>query len=217
MTANTIIEDARVARVRELKAELAAVKARLAQAEADRDALVSHLHLALMALHDFERLPPDSNLRIIDGWNAILRHRNVSKLTADQISELKGEYLANHGISQPSYAETTWGKPSILDSQPSTTNWIVFDGPAENSFCSGACRITYTGGTGLHRADRMIRDYAHAVKLLGLNASRIVVETADKALSRQICALGIRVEEPSEARQEKEENSDGQTPKVFLG
>lgn len=188
MTSSHIIEDARVARVRELKTELAAAKGRLAQAEADRDALVSHLHLALMALHDFEGLPPDGNFRIIDGWNAILRCRNVSKLTSENISKLKADYLANLGIVP---LDPT---PSP---QPSTLIWIIFDGPEENSFCSGRYRVTYTGGTGLHRADRMILDYIHAVKLLGLDTSRIDVETGDKALQRRVSAAGAHAEPPA--------------------
>ena len=200
MTANRIIEDARVARVRELKTELSAAKARLSQAEADRDALVSHLHLALMALHDFERLPSGENFRIIDGWNAILRCRNVSKLTSEDISKLKAEYLADLGIITPAPGAS----PS---SHPPTRTWIIFDGPEENSFCSGQYRVTYTGGTGQHRADRLILDYVHASRLMGLDVSRIVVETADKAVWRRICALGSKAQEPAIAWQGMEENA----------
>ena len=202
MTANNIIEDARVARVRELKIELAAAKARLTQAEADRDVLVSHLHLALMVLHDFERLSAGMNLRIIDGWNAILRFRNVSKLTSEDISRIKAEYLANLGIVPPPAKITDDGRTTTgdhlasINCQSPTAIWIVFDGPEENSFCAGQYRITYTGGTGLHRADRLILDYIHAVKLLGFDTSRIIVETGDKAFLRHICALGANAQEP---------------------
>jgi len=184
MTSSHIIEDARVARVRELKTELAAAKGRLAQAEADRDALVSHLHLALMALHDFEGLPPDGNFRIIDGWNAILRCRNVSKLTSEDISKLKVDYLTSLGIVSP--------EPTASP-QPATLIWLIFDGSEENSYRSGAYRVTYTGGTGPHRADRLIIDYVHAAKLLGLDTSRIAVETADKDLAKRVAALGAAV------------------------
>ena len=54
--------------------------------------------------------------------------------------------------------------------------------------------MTYTGGTGPHRADRLILDYVHAVKLLGLSTARITVETADKALAKKLEAFGARVE-----------------------
>ena len=98
MTANDIVGDARVARVRELKTALAEAKAQLQQAESERDVLAAHFHLALAALRDFEQLGQEGRLRIIDGWNAILRDRNVSKLTSEDISKLKADYLANLGI-----------------------------------------------------------------------------------------------------------------------
>ena len=188
MTANTIIEDARVARVRELKTALAETKAQLAQVEAERDALLAHLDLALVALHDFEHLGEEAQLHIIDGWNAILRHRNVSKLTSEDVSKLKADYLASLGI----VPQDQRGKSA--DSL--TTNWIVFDGSEENSCRIGPYRVTYTGGTGLHRADRLILDYVHAAKLLGLDTSRIIVDTADKDLIKKLTALGAQTAVP---------------------
>ena len=342
MTANDIMGDARVARVRELKTALAETKARLAKVEAERDALLAHFELALVALHDFEQMDGGwkrgseernrnggerkgeekrnwrggvkkddeerneneegtkceaqfgarGRLRIIDGWNAILRCRNVSKLTTEDISRLKAEYLANLGIGKPppagacglhslsltpsaggvggvgaSPAERMWldGTPpaegvvaenvlpippavgdgrstaapvpsvevssvigvcgrserermesaegtrvafspappaggagnghqlSTLNPQPPTLIWIVFDGPEENSYRRDWYRVTYTGGTGPHRADRLILDYVHAAKLLGLDVSRITVETADKALVKRLTTLGAQV------------------------
>ena len=58
---------------------------------------------------------------------------------------------------------------------------------------TGECRVSYTGGVGLHRADRLIADYVHAAKLLGLNQSRICVETADKELIKKIKSFGATV------------------------
>ena len=156
-------------------------KARLVQAEADRASLVAHFALALAALRDFEQIGDGGTLRIIDGWNAILRLRNVAKLTSEEISALKAEYLSALGIAAAS--------PAI----PLTT-WIVFDGPEENSYRSGPYRVTYTGGTGLHRADHMILDYVHAAKILGVDPARITVETADKALAKRLRAYGASVE-----------------------
>ena len=95
VTANSVIEEARVARVRELKTALAEAKERLVRVEEERDSILAHFDLALVALHDFEQLEEGSRLQIIDGWNAILRHRNVSKLTSEEISQLKADYLAN--------------------------------------------------------------------------------------------------------------------------
>ena len=221
MTANNVIEDARVARVRELKTALAEVKERLVRVEDERDSLLAHFDLALVALHDFEQLGEGAQLHIIDGWNAILRHRNVSKLTSEEISKLKADYLASLGIVPPnSQPAGTTGVSPVADSgdsgrdaccsrvcnpqpsthnpQPSSSIWIVFDGSNENSYRSGAYRVTYTGGTGPHRADRLILDYVHAVRILGLDTSRITVDTADKALAKNLTTLGAQVFSPNE-------------------
>ena len=184
MKSNDIFADARVMQVRELKAALAEAKARLAQAEAERDLLVAHFPLAMAALHDFESLAAGEELRIIDGWNAILRMKNVSKLSSENISGLKKSYLTGLGISEP--------EPEGADLPPVST-WIVFDGKDANSYRAGAYRVTYTGGSGAHRADRMIIDYVNVAKVLGLDVSRIVVETADKDLSKRITSLGAKV------------------------
>ena len=190
MDANRIMTDANVARARELKKELADAKARLLQAETARDALAAHAHLAIMALHDFESLPPDGTFRIIDGWNAILRHHNVSKLSSEDVSRLKADYLASRGIANAAAAP---GDRDVQSAPPPASIWIVFDGPDENSFRSGRYRVTYTGGTGMHRADRLILDYVHAARLLGLDVSRICVETADRRLASRLTALGAAV------------------------
>jgi hypothetical protein len=184
MKSNDIFADARVMQVRELKAALAETKARLAKAESERDLLAAHFSLGMAALHDFESLAAESELRIIDGWNAILRMKNVSKLSAEKISELKKEYLAKLGILEPA------AEPADL---PPVSTWIIFDGKDANSYRIGAYRVTYTGGTGAHRADRMIIDYVNAAKVLGLDVSRIAVETADKDLSKRLTALGAKV------------------------
>ena len=208
MTANGVIEEARVARVRELKAALAEAKERLVRVEEERDSLLAHFDLALVALHDFEGLGEGAQLQIIDGWNAILRHRNVSKLTSEEISKLKADYLANLGIvppsvcnPQPASAEGfSAASPHLspLISYASPLTWIVFDGSEANSYRSGAYRVTYTGGTGPHRADRLILDYVHAARILGLDTSRITVNTADKALAKKLTALGAQVFSPNE-------------------
>ena len=190
MKSNEIVADARVSLVRNLKASLAEVKERLANAEAERDILLAHFSSGLAALHDFAQLPAGAPLRIIDGWNAILRNRTVSKLTSENISHLKAEYLASHGI----VAEEKSPAPPLPF--PPLSTWIVFDGSQANSYRSGAYRVTYTGGTGAHRADRMIVDYIHAAKLLGLDVSRITVETVDKSLAKKITDLGANVETP---------------------
>ena len=188
MNANAIVGDARVLQVRNLKTALARANERLLAAEGERDFLRAHLDVALAVMRDFDR-PGASDLRIVDGWNAVLRLRNVAKLSADEISALKAAYLARYGAAPCKEGEPA---PEPLP----TETWIVFDGPQENSYRVGACRVTYTGGEGPQRADRLILDYVHAAKLCGCDVSRIVVETADKALAKRLAALGARVQPP---------------------
>ena len=188
MKSNDIIADARVMHLRELKTSLTDVKARLAKVEAERDVLSAHFSLSLVALRDFERLPEGAGLRIIDGWNAILRFRNVSKLSADDISRLKKEYLAGLGITPPSDADDSVHPESL----PPVATWIIFDGKVANSYRCGEYRVTYTGGIGAHRADRMILDFVNAVRILGLDVSRITVETSDKSLALHVRSAGAK-------------------------
>lgn len=191
MNARGIIEDSRVAHIRELKVALADVKARLVRTESERDSLSAHFALALAALRDLEQIGAGGTLRIIDGWNSILRSRNVAKLTSEQISALKAEYLASLGITPP---DSGGGDGCGSTALPALTTWIVFDGAEENSYRSGPYRVTYTGGTGPQRADRMILDYVHAAKILGMDTSRITVETADKTLAKRLKSYGAAVE-----------------------
>ena len=208
MDANAIVTDARVLQVRNLKTALARANERLVQAEAERDFLRAHLDVALAVMRDFDR-PGGSGLRIIDGWNAVLRLRNVAKLTAEEISALKADYLDRCGASpQPSTLDS---QPSTLNPQPPIETWIVFDGPQENSYRVGSCRVTYTGGEGPQRADRLILDYVHAAKLCGCDVSRIVVETADKTLAKRLVALGARVELPPTPEPTPRAEPDGVT------
>ena len=186
MKSNDIVADARMMHLRELKTALADAKARLLKAESERDALAAHFSLGLAALHDFEHFAAGAEFRIIDGWNAILRMKNVSKLHADTVSALKREYLAKLGITPPSATESPVDLPPVAA-------WIVFDGKVANTYRSGPYRVTYTGGIGAHRADRMILDYVNAAKILGLDVSRITVETADKDLSKRLAALGAKI------------------------
>ena len=123
MKSNDIIADARVMHLRELRASLADAKARLAKVEAERDLLAAHFSLGLVALRDFERLPEGAGLRIVDGWNAILRLRNVSKLSSGDISRLKKEYLAGLGIAPQSDADD----PSDAGNPPPVATWIIFE------------------------------------------------------------------------------------------
>ena len=188
MTANYIIDAARITRLRELNSELARVKARLNAIEQEHNALTSHFDIALSALHDLRQLNDDEVFRIIDGWNVILRNRNVERLDASTVSRFKSEFLKRMGAER----RRTGDEAKACVPLPIRT-WIIFDGSDEGSYVTGECRVSYTGGVGLHRADRLIADYVHAAKLLGLNPSRICVETADKELVKKIKSFGATV------------------------
>ena len=192
MKTNDIVADARVARVRELKAALAEATARATKAETERDALLVHFDIALAALFDFANLDAAATLRIIDGWNLLLRTRTVSKLSSEEISKLKTDYLASLGVSQ----QAPDNNSAANEINQPLSAWIIFDGAQEKSYRCGPFRVTYTGGSGPHRADRMILDYVHAAKLLGLDISRITIETADKSLTKRLECLGAKVAVP---------------------
>ena len=72
MTAQQIMQDSHVARIRALKDEVARLKAELSCAREERDSLRRHFALALLAARDAERRGSDGTLLIVDGGNAIL-------------------------------------------------------------------------------------------------------------------------------------------------
>ena len=199
MKSNDIIADARIMHLKELKSSLADAKTRLAKVEAERDLLSAHFDLGLVALRDFERLPDESEFRIIDGWNAVLRLRNVSKLSTEDVSRLKKEFLDNIGVTPPKERE----KHPKTGELPPVETWIVFDGNVANSHRCGRYRVTYTGGTGAHRADRMILDFVNAARILGLDVSRITVETSDRDLIRLVKSAGALTSQPRHTRTDR--------------
>ena len=174
MTVTDIINDTRVAHVRELKAEVARLKADLAAAQCANAEWEHHFALALLAARDADRLPADGKFYAIDGWNIVFNatgelHHDKAAL----ISRLRA-----------------WAQV-----HPSDFLWLVFDGNTENAAEERNLRISYTGGTGSHRADRLIVDFARMLKLAG-RAPRLVVVTGDKDFRAQAKALGAEVQDP---------------------
>ena len=163
MSAQDIIMGSRVAHVRELKAEIEKLKAENAALRDERDALKAHFDLALLAATDLKDGEP---LEIWDGWNLVLGAQKAAKDRADLIAQAKAS-----------------GKRV----------WIVFDGHDENVVQDGKVRISYTGGTGEHRADRFIVDFVRMAAYLGL-AGRVTVRTNDKDFRK---AVGRFLPEPS--------------------
>ena len=177
MTANDIFRDTRVAHVRELKAEVARLKEELAHVRAEHESLESHFALALAAARDAERMPPDAELLIVDGWNAVI---GTHRLDAEARHAGRDRLIENlrARVASDSHLHV----------------WALFDGASMNAEAEAdeRLRVGYTGGTGAHRADRMVCDYLRMRKILGLNHP-ITVVTDDKDFAKEAAALGAAV------------------------
>ena len=163
MSAQDVIMGSRVAHVRELKAEIEKLKAENAALRDERDALKAHLDLALLAAMDLRN---GETLEIWDGWNLILGAKKEAKDRADLMAQAQA---CGHRV------------------------WIVFDGHDENVHLLGAnVRVSYTGGTGEHRADRFIIDFVRMAAYLGL-ADKVTVRTNDKDFRKAVDRLLAKV------------------------
>ena len=159
MSAQDIIMGSRVAHVRELKAEVEKLKAENAALRDERDSLKAHFDLALLAAMDLRSGEP---LEIWDGWNLVLGAKKEAKDRAELIAR----------------AQTSGRRV-----------WIIFDGHDENVHLLGAnVRVSYTGGTGEHRADKFIVDFVRMAKYLGL-ADKVSVRTNDKDFQKTVQRL----------------------------
>ena len=156
-----------MSRIGALKDEVARLKAELARAREERDSLRQHFALALLAAQDAERIGPDGTMLIVDGWNAILGSENIGG-QRDRLAQLAREWLASH---------------------PADRAWLVFDGHDENGSAEGRLRISYTGGTGAHRADRFVCDYLRMRRYAGAGGN-VTVVTNDKDFRKEAERFG---------------------------
>ena len=170
MTSQQIMQDSHLTRIRALRDEAARLKAELARACEERDSLRQHLALALLAAQDAERLDPKGTLLIVDGWNAILGSENIGG-QRDRLTELARAWLAAH---------------------PADRAWIVFDGPEANGTAEDRLRVSYTGGTGAHRADRLVCDYLRMRRYAGASGN-VTVVTNDKDFRKEAERLNAEV------------------------
>ncbi len=166
MDAQDVILGSRVAHVRELKAEIAKLKSECSALREENTKLKAHFDMALLAADDLKRLDDGGRFIIVDGWNAIL---GAKKLAADPKSLI--EFYKRH-----------------LNENPLDFVWIVFDGHTENSKSYDRLRVSYTGGIGLHRADRFICDFLRMAMFSGVS-SKIDVVTFDKDFLKQVKRL----------------------------
>ncbi len=168
MNAQDLIFGSRVAHVRELRTELAKAKAENAALHDENAALKAHFDFALLAAADLRQLPSDGRLEIWDGWNLILGSPRVAADREELIAQATAR-LAEKGAENLHI-------------------WIVFDGPDEKVSQTGRLRVSYTGGTGAHRADRLIVSFVRMAAYLGLSG-KLAVRTNDKDFARTVKRL----------------------------
>ena len=166
MTAQDVILGARVQHVRELKAQIETLKAANDRLRRENEEWKCHFGAALIAASDLRSLPPGGRFVIVDGWNFIL---GANRMAQDPVQ------LRIHA-------------ERYLAENPLDFVWIVFDGPHESVKDAVRLRISYTGGTGSQRADRLICDFVRMAAYCG-DVSRIVVKTRDKILRREVARL----------------------------
>ena len=163
----------RLARLSMIKDELARVKAENARLRDEMASLRSHFDLALLAAADLAALPPGGRLVIFDGWNLVLG--------ANRIASSRDELI---GIAKKRLAEN-----------PGDFAWIVFDGPAARSTLDGRLRVTYTGGEGSQRTDRLVCDFLRMAALSG-RSGEVEVVTDDRRFGDEARRLAARIGGP---------------------
>lgn len=164
MSAQDLILGARVVHLRELKTENERLKKELAELKAENESVKTHFALALIAAEELKGW--SGRLEIWDGWNLIL---GAKKEAADR------EELFSMARAR-------------LAEDASLKIWIVFDGHDERVVNDGRLRVSYTGGTGAHRADRFVIDFVRMSVYLNLGG-KVSVRTNDKDFIRQIDRL----------------------------
>lgn len=163
MSAQDVIIGTRALHLKQLKLQIAALKAENTRLREQNDELANHFDLAMAAAVDLRALPPGGKMVVVDGWNLVLGAQKTARTPEELVGRAR-EYLSAH---------------------PCDCVWIVFDGPRENVVNEGRLRVSYTGGTGAHRADRFIVDFLRMARYCGL-ADKIEVRSADKDLLKNI-------------------------------
>ena len=163
MSAQDIMLGAQVLRLRELKAEVSKLRAENTSLRDELHSLTSHFGQALLASADLRGLPEGGVLEIWDGWNLILGANRVAKDRDELLAQARAH----------------------VEAHPCDRVWIVLDGRDEHVSNGDGVRVSYTGGTGKHRADRFIVDFVRMAAYLGL-ADRVCVRTNDRDFARQV-------------------------------
>ena len=155
MDAQEVIYGSRATHIRELQTEVSKLRAENAELRERVESLNAHFDKALLAAME---LRDGGDLEIWDGWNLILGSPRAARDRAELIAQAK---------------------------KTGRRIWIVLDGKDENVTETDGVRVSYTGGTGEHRADKFICDFLRMTKYLGL-ADRVTVRTNDKDFRKKV-------------------------------
>ena len=177
MNTSAIISDSRVRRVRELERELAEARAARASAEDALAAALARGAEIALALADAARAKAAGASRIvaIDGHNVLFARPCRAGLA---------EKERRRALTRDVAAYAARRADAIV--------WLVYDGAGASGEASGNFRVSYSGGEGAHRADRLITDYLRAALLAGA-ALPAEVATSDRDLAAAAAKLGAAV------------------------
>ena len=174
MNTQAIIDESRLTHIRELKTAITRLKAENAALRDENAQLNAHLDFAILAARDLETLAEGAKLVIVDGWNLILGARRFGLDRSRLFAQAKDRKDLERQAKE------------YLVERPDDLVWLVLDGPRFATKSEGRLRVTYTGGEGVHRADRFICDFLRMALLRGVAAGRIEVITNDKDFRNQV-------------------------------
>lgn len=158
-SAQDMMISSKIVHLRELRNEVARLKEENLSLRNENASLRNHMGEAVLAARDLSAVKRDGKFVIVDGWNLILGAGRTAKDLQSLIAQMQDR----------------------LEQRPDDFVWIILDGPRGNTTLLPRMRITYTGGEGPQRADRMICDYLRMVRLSG-EISKVEVLTRDKKL-----------------------------------
>ncbi len=193
MDTQSVIAAGRLMRLGELKDEIARLKEENSRLREEAASLRAHFDLALLAARDLAALRPGATFYLVDAWNLVLGSATRTSVpTLGTAPSPLGARLAKWlQLRRTAPGDWKTHSPSSLLAEirlhlaenPADFAWAIFDGPRENSTTENRLRVTYTGGSGTQRADRMMLDFIRMARLAAFDA-RIVLISSDKDLLR---------------------------------
>jgi hypothetical protein len=198
MDSNDIFRNSQVERLRELKYKVASLTRERDEALATLASLKAHFTLALAAAHDVMKIPEGGEFIIIDGWNAVFdKFRRVND---DDNGEEKEKRAKEALRRKNNLIETV---KNYAAENKDVFVWLVFDGDIPSAEAGERWRVSYTGGIGDHRADKMVCNVLQMIKLIGLEAN-VTVMTNDRDFIKEVKAAGANVAEANALCKRKE-------------